>query len=91
MTKLAVRFLEIRKLQTATRLDIDKEGVATQVTKISFECKAPPSEIARLLFFQKRNQSLDAVIVSPQSELDLRMVPVKATESGALEETASES
>jgi len=88
MPEVRVNLLNISHLTTSTKLVIDKEGNAEQVTKFSFECVAPPSEVARLLYFQKRRQDLDVVIKSPQGELDLRMMPVNI-KTGEIIESAS--
>ena len=49
-----------------------KKGVA----RISFEVTAPGHEILKLIYLQATAQPLNAIIESPQAEMDLKITPV---------------
>jgi len=76
MPEVKVSIHGISHLTTSTKVNIDKEGERTQVTKISFESEVAPSEIARLLHIQRSGHTLDVAISAPQATMDLVLQPV---------------
>ncbi len=49
------------------------DGTLKEVTKVSFEADAPPSEIARLIHFRRTGQDIDVVFDAPQAITDLQL------------------
>lgn len=58
--------------------NIDKLSVSFKkgAVKISFEATNPGPEILRLIYLQATAQPLNAIIESPQAEMDLKITPV---------------
>lgn len=61
--------------------NIDKLSISFKkgVAKISFEVPTPGPELLKLIYLQGTANLLNAVIESPQAELDLRITTVKVS------------
>lgn len=66
----------IKKLGISSKKEVTESGVR-HVSKISFEAEVSPSQIARLLYFQKQGKPIN-VLISSQAESDLNITRVSA-------------
>lgn len=72
--------------------NVEKLGISFKkgVAKITFEVALPGPELLKLIYMQATAQPLNAVIESPQAELDLRLQTVNV-KTGEVVDTSTRS